>query len=125
MKTVLTMLLDALVSFVKHNPITCIVMVILAVSFPAFFKYAMWIVIAIAALFVILLLLLFWRLHKVRKDLEKQIRNAQNRAREYYGDGGSGEQSKEEGDISIHRTSSAPEKRINGNVGEYVDFEEE
>lgn len=118
----LTLLLDSLVTFVRRNPITCLVMVVLAIVFPSVFRYAMWAVLAIAALLMLAVLLLVWRLHRVRRQMEQQIRDAQSR---YYDDGRRQSERKEEGDVSVHRTASAPEKKINSDVGEYVDFEEE
>lgn len=118
----LTLLLDSLVTFIRRNPITCLVLVVLAIGFPSLFRYAMWAVLAIAAVMMLAVLLLVWRLHRVRKQMEQQIRDARSRNGAGFYDGS---RSGEEGDVSVHRTSSAPEKKINSDVGEYVDFEEE
>lgn len=116
----LTIFFDSLFGFVRRNPITCLVLVIIAIAFPPLFGFVLGAIVVLIVLSVISALLLLWRLRKVRKSMEEQIRDAESRTDGFY-------QSKRstEGDVSVHRTASAPEKKINSDVGEYVDFEEE
>lgn len=117
----LTIFFNSLFGFIRNNPITCLVLVILAVAFPPLFGFVMGAIIVLIVLSVISALLLLWRLRSVRKTMEEQIRDAEARSNSgFYQD-----RPKEEGDVSVHRTAAAPEKKINSDVGEYVDFEEE
>ena len=116
---IIKLFFDSLFGFVQRNPITCLVLVVLAVAFPPLFGFVLGAVVVLIVLSVLSGLLLMWRLRSVKKQMEEQIRDAGRRS-EYYGGG----TAKEEGDVSVHRTA-APSKRINSDVGEYVDFEEE
>ena len=114
---IFTILFDSLFGFIRRNPITCLVLLIAAVAFPPLFGVVMWVVVALIVISVVSALLLLWRLRSVRKTMEEQIREAAGRNGETF--------TREEGDISVHRTSEAPAKKINSDIGEYVDFEEE
>ena len=116
----LTLFFDSLFGFIRRNPLTCLVLVALAVAFPPLFGFVLGAIIVLILLSVIGALLLLWRLRSVKRTMEEQIRDAEARNEGFYQSS-----RKEEGDISVHRTSSAPEKKINSDVGEYVDFEEE
>lgn len=116
----LTLFFDALFGFIRRNPITCLVLVIVAVACPPLFGFVLGAIIVLIVLSVLSALLLLWRLRSVRKSMEEQIRDAENRSHDF-------RQAKQnaEGDVSVYRTAAAPEKKINSDVGEYVDFEEE
>ena len=116
----LTLFFDALFGFIRRNPITCLVLVIVAVACPPLFGFVLGAIIVLIVLSVLSALLLLWRLRSVRKSMEEQIRDAENRSQDF-------RQAKQnaEGDVSVYRTAAAPEKKINSDVGEYVDFEEE
>lgn len=116
-----SILLDNVAGFVKRNPILCLAMVIAAVAFPPLFGALLWAVIALVFIAALSTLLLLWRLRKVQRTIDEQFRDAAGAGRSYE----SSQQGRREGDVSLHRTSEAPGKRVNDNVGEYVDFEEE
>lgn len=111
-----TIIFESLFGFVRRNPVTCVILIALAVACPPLFGFVAGAFIVLVLLGALSLLLLLWRLRKVRRSMERQFG-------ENAGRGGAGE--KEEGDVSVYRTSAAPAKKINDDVGEYVDFEEE
>lgn len=117
---VLAILFESIFGFIRRNPITCLVLVIAAIACPPLFGFVLGAVIVLIVLSILSGLLLLWRLRSVRKSMEEQIRDAGSRHEGFYQD-----RRKEEGDVSVYRTSSAPSKKINSDVGEYVDFEEE
>lgn len=116
----LTIFFESLFGFIRRNPVTCIVLVVVALLCPPLFGFVLWAFAALIVLSVVSALLLLWRLRSVRKSMEEQIRDAQSATQGFYQN-----KKTQEGDVSVHRTSSAPEKKINSDVGEYVDFEEE
>lgn len=121
----LSLLLDSLVGFVRRNPITCLVLVVAAVAFPQLFKVALWVILVLVAVMMAAVLFMVLRLRRLRKEMEQQIRDAQEHFAGGFRSTRSSQHSSAEGDVSVHRTSPAPEKRVNSNVGEYVEFEEE
>ena len=118
----ITILLDSIVGFVRRNPITCIVLAILAVAFPPVFGFVVWAIAMLIAVAAISALVLLWRLRKVQRTIKDQFDRSGGAAP---GGGYSQQQQRREGDVSVHRTSEAPAKKISDDVGEYVDFEEE
>lgn len=109
---------ESLLGFISRNPLTCAIIVVLAVAFPTLFNFMAGAFILLVVVAALSLLLLLWRLRSVRKSMEREFREA---AGGRYDDG----TPKEEGDVSVHRTTAVPQKKIKDDVGEYVDFEEE
>lgn len=130
----LTALLDAAVGFVRRNPLTCLLILLLAVAAPAVLKG-----IAIFILYFILGLLLLtvfgafmfrWRLRKLQREMEQQFGgqagpDASNPfgAGSPFGNTRRGPSS-HEGEVKVHKTAATPEKRVADHVGDYVEFEE-
>lgn len=129
----LNALLDALVGFVKRNPILVAVIVILALTAPAVLRglatLILYIILGFAILVVVLLIALRWRIHKVQQQVRDQF--DQQRQQQSSGFNPFGQQQQQqrphrqdEGEITVHKTTATPEKRISKDVGDYVDFEE-
>jgi len=122
----LTLLLDGLVEFVRRNPVTCLIIFILALAFPAAIKgftlFMLYVVLGCILLFVILGLVIRWRFNKLRRQMEEHFGpgGAQNPF-----DGGARASERREGEVKIYKTSAAPEKKVSKDVGDYVEFEEE
>lgn len=120
---------DALAAFVRRNPVTCIVILLLAVAAPSLLRgVAMFILYFIMSLFILMLIavMLFrWRIGRVRRQMEEQFGGRQHFDPS---DGGrrSGRPSsgEREGEVKIYKTAETPEKRVSEDVGDYVDFEE-
>lgn len=128
----LTAILDALVRFVQRNPLTVLVIVILALGAPALLKgialFFLYGIMGILLLVVAAILLFRWRIYKVRRQMEDQFGEGfggRNSGGQGFGSPFSGEPRKgREGEVKVYRTSETPEKRVSGNVGDYVEFEE-
>jgi len=126
----LTALLDALAGFVQRNPLTVLLLLLLAIGAPALFRgIAIFILYSIVGFLLLGLGLLFWfrwRLRRVQREMEERFGGGD------FGAAGSGPSfsdrrasaSGREGDVTIRKTAAAPEKRVSSDVGDYVEFEE-
>ena len=112
----LTAIINALVGFVQRNPLTVLVILILAIAAPALLKG------------VALILVFRWRMNKVRRQMEEQFGEGfdpRNFGGQGFGSPFAGEPRKgREGEVKVRKTSGAPEKRVSKDVGDYVEFEE-
>ena len=125
----LTAIPDSLVAFVQRNPLTVLVILLLALGAPALLKgIATMILYAILGLllFGVLLLVVFgWRVRSMQRRMEEQLndrfgRNGQQTASSWSRASSRGR----EGEVHVYKTSETPEKRVSKDVGDYVDFEE-
>ena len=114
----LILLVDSLVSFVRRNPIFCLVVLILAIGAPSLLAGIASVILYIILGFIILMLILSvafrWRIYRLRNDMEQEA----GRPNGY-------RPQRREGDVSIRMSNDAVEKRIKDDVGDYVDFVEE
>lgn len=128
-------IIDSLVRFVQRNPLTTLVVVILALGAPALLKgialFILYFFMGLILLIVVLMLAFRWRIYKVRKQMEEQFGEGfgQRSGPESFSGFGSpfAEQQRKqrEGEVKVHKTPGTPEKRVSKDVGDYVDFEEE
>ena len=113
-------IIDAVVAFVKRNPIFCLVVLILAIGAPSLLagiaSLILYIILALVVVTGIVSLVLRWRIAKLSDDFRRQAGSR------YDGDA---RQNAREGDVHIYMNNEPAEKRINDDVGDYVDFEEE
>lgn len=129
-------IIDSLVSFVQRNPLTTLVILILALGAPALLKgialFILYILMGFILLVIAAVLFFRWRIYKVRKQMEEQFgegfsQHGQPRG----GFGGFGapfaeqQRKRHEGEVKVYKTSETPEKRVSKDVGDYVEFEEE
>lgn len=127
----LTAILGGLVEFVRRNPLTCLIIIVLAIGAPALLKgiamFALYFVLGCALLVLILVSLFRWRVYKVRKQMEEQFgQGAQNPFGNPFGGARPRqEETAREGDVKIYKTADTPEKKVSKDVGDYVEFEEE
>ena len=130
----LSLLIDSLVNFVRRNPLTVLLIVVLALTAPALLRglatLILYLVLGFVAFIVIVLLMMRWRLYKVQQQVRRQFDEQQRRASggfsSFYSSTASDarRETTAEGDVKIRKSTSTPEKRISGDVGDYVDFEE-
>jgi hypothetical protein len=121
----LTAIINALVGFVQRNPLTVLVILILAIAAPALLKgvalFFLYVVMSILILAVALILV-------VRRQMEEQFGEGfdpRNFGGQGFGSPFAGEPRKgREGEVKVRKTSGAPEKRVSKDVGDYVEFEE-
>ena len=115
-------IIDSIVGFVNRNPLTTIVLVMLMVFAPSVFGA---IFIGIMVLLLVLLavpMFLLFRLRRASQQMENEARRSSQRSysEQFY----TRQQAKSEGDVKVHPTTQQPPKRVNDNVGDYVEFEE-
>lgn len=122
----LTILIDSLVSFVQRNPLTVLVILVLALWAPwvlrgiaAFILYAL---LGLVLLVAVLGLVFRWKIAQARRQMEQQFGAG------FGPQGPFGQQQRrttsDEGEVRIYKTSETPEKRVSSDVGDYVEFEE-
>lgn len=127
----LTEIVDALTGFVQRNPLTVLVILILALGAPALLKgialFILYFFMGVVLLVIAAMLFFRWRLLRMRREMEEQF------GRDFGGGPQGGfrggfnprqESSRREGEVEVHRTAGAPEKRVSEKVGDYVEFEE-
>lgn len=136
----LTDIIDALAGFVQRNPLTVLVIVILALGAPALLKgiaaFILYFLLGIVVFTLVMGLWLRWRIAQARRRMEEQFgeqfgggtpfgsEGSYGRESRREGPFGRGSRSSREGEVKIYVTSEAPEKRVAHGVGDYVDFEE-
>ena len=112
-------IIDAVVGFVRRNPIFCLVILILALGAPSLLagiaSLILYIVLGVIVLMLVLSLVLRWRIGKLTDNFRQQ----------QHQQGGPYRSQRREGDVSIRIDSEQTEKRISDDVGDYVDFVEE
>lgn len=129
-------ILDALAGFVQRNPLTVLVLVLLALGAPALLKgiaaFILYFLLGTVVFVAAILLLFRWRIYKARRRMEEQFGEGYDGAGSFRGRGFGGFGSpfaqqrpgSREGEVKVHRTSGTPEKRVSHDVGDYVEFEE-
>ena len=136
----LTDIIDALAGFVQRNPLTVLVIVILALGAPALLKgiaaFILYFLLGIVVFTLVMGLWLRWRIAQARRRMEEQFgeqfgggtpfgsEGSYGRESRREGPFGRGSRSSREGEVKIYVTSEAPEKLVAHGVGDYVDFEE-
>ena len=70
-------IIDSLAGFVQRNPLTMLLIVILALGAPALLKgialFILYFLMGLVILVVVLMLAFRWRIYKVRKQMEQQF----------------------------------------------------
>ena len=121
----LSAIIDSFLGFVSRNPLTTIIIVMLLVFAPSFFGALLIGVVVLALILLAIPLFMLFRLRRASRNFQEQARHESQQSyshREYNQQGYS--QSKSEGDVKVHATTQQPQKRVNDNVGDYVEFEE-
>ena len=124
----LTAIINALVGFVQRNPLTTLVILILAIGAPALLRgialFFLYFILGVIVLVVAAILLFRWRVYKMRRRMEEQFGEG-NFGAQGFGSPFAGEPRKgREGEVKVYKTSETPEKRVSRDVGDYVEFEE-
>ncbi len=113
-----------MISFVRNNPLTVVIIVMLAVFVPSLFGAVL------IGVLVFLLLLAAWpviMLVRLRREARRMEQEASSRdfGRGYYTRREQTRSSRTngEGEVKVYATS-VREKRVKSDVGDYIDFEE-
>ena len=121
----LSAIIDSFLGFVSRNPLTTIIIVMLLVFAPSFFGALLIGVVVLALILLAIPLFMLFRLRRASRNFQEQARHESQQnysQREYTQQGYS--QPKSDGDVKVHATTQQPQKRVNDNVGDYVEFEE-
>lgn len=118
-------IIDAIASFVRNNPLTVVILVMLAVFVPSLFGAML------IGIVVFILLLVAWpviMLLRLRREARRMQQDASSRdfGRGYYTRREYTSRSRRdtgEGEVKVY-TTTVREKRVKSDVGDYVDFEE-
>ena len=121
----LSAIIDSFLGFVSRNPLTTIIIVMLLVFAPSVFGVLFIGVIVLLLLTLAIPAFLLFRLRRASRNFQEQARHEsqQSYSRRKYNQQGYS-QPKSEGDVKVHATTQQPQKRVNDNVGDYVEFEE-
>lgn len=116
---------DSIINYIQRNPLTTIIIVMLIVFAPSAFGA---LIVGVGIVLLLLLanpLYMLYRVRRMSRKMESEM-HEQSQQRRYYTrtDTHSGYGRTDEGRVRVHTTSEQPPKRVNENVGDYVDFEE-
>ena len=116
----LSAIIDSFLGFVSRNPLTTIIIVMLLVFAPSFFGALLIGVVVLVLILLAIPLFMLFRLRRASRNFQEQTRHEsqQSYSQQSYS------QPKSEGDVKVHATTQQPQKRVNDNVGDYVEFEE-
>ena len=116
----LSAIIDSFLGFISRNPLTTIIIVMLLVFAPSFFGALLIGVVVLALILLAIPLFMLFRLRRASRNFQEQARHEsqQSYSQQSYS------QPKSEGDVKVHATTQQPQKRVNDNVGDYVEFEE-
>lgn len=121
-------IVDALIGFVQRNPLTVLVILILALGAPALLKgiavFILYFVLGIVLLGAVLLFSLRWRIGRMQRDMEEQMRGGFGGGEPFGEPFGGRPRTEKEGEVKVHTTADMPGKRVSKTVGDYVEFEE-
>ena len=116
----LSAIIDSFLGFISRNPLTTIIIVMLLVFAPSFFGALLIGVVVLVLILLAIPLFMLFRLRRASRNFQEQARHEsqQSYSQQSYS------QTKNEGDVKVHATTQQPQKRVNDNVGDYVEFEE-
>jgi hypothetical protein len=116
-------IIDSIVEWIKRNPLTCILLVMIAVFAPGLYG-AIFIGIGIVVLLLLAIPIIgIFKLRRMSRKIEDEARQQQGFGGQGFG-GQNRTRTSNEGEVKVYTTEEATEKRVNDKVGEYVDFEE-
>lgn len=74
--TYLKIIFYGLLAFIERNPIFCTVLVLIAIFAPIVFHVVGWILLGLLAMALLGIGLFVWRAHRMKRQMEKQFRDA-------------------------------------------------
>ena len=116
---------DSIINYIQRNPLTTIIIVMLIVFAPSAFGALLVGVSVVLLLLLAIPIYMLYRVRRMSRKMEDEVRG-QSQQRGFYGrtNTQSDYGRSAEGEVRVHTTSEQPQKRVNENVGDYVDFEE-
>lgn len=140
-----SMIIDSILSYIRRNPLTVTIVIMLAIFAPSLFGAALIGLLIGALILLIGPLIMLWRVMRQMRRVERdaQSRNSQQGFGGFRGfytnfdgntggyngsagqsSGGRAKCNPNEGEVKIYTTSEQPQKRVSESVGDYVEFEE-
>lgn len=120
-------IIDSIANFIKQNPLTVTILVMLAVFAPSLFGSILIGLLIFGVIIMAVPLFMFFKLWRMSRKVEKDSQS-QNFGRGYYSrqtyTNTNNQQRKDEGEVKVYSTGQQQEKRVSEDVGDYVDFEE-
>lgn len=118
----LSLLIDSIIDFVRRNPLTTTIIIMLMVFAPSAFGVLFVSIMVVLLLLLAIPIFLLFRLRRASRHIEDEAQRASQQAhnQQFYGR----QSTKQEGEVKVYTTSQQPQKRVNDNVGDYVEFEE-
>ncbi|MBR6815177.1 MAG: DUF4834 family protein [Alistipes sp.] len=120
-------IIDSIANFIKQNPLTFTILVMLAVFAPSLFGSILIGLLIFGVIIMAVPLFMFFKLWRMSRKVEKDSQS-QNFGRGYYSrqtyTNTNRQQRKDEGEVKVYSTGQQQEKRVSEDVGDYVDFEE-
>lgn len=117
--------LKSIWSLISNHALTITIIVVLIIVAPQVFGPIIGTMLAVVGLCILLIMLLwvaiYLHVRKLHRQMEKRFGKAQDKT-DGYGRS-SNNTTYRDGDVTVTQTS-APEKRVSDDVGEYVDFKE-
>lgn len=110
-------MIDFIIRFIKENPLTIVLLVMLIAFAPSLVGGMLIGVLILMGLLLLLPVIMFFRLRRISRRMEQQ-------ARQSYEETQRNGQQQREGEVKVYATSDMPQKRVNEQVGDYVEFEE-
>lgn len=107
-----------LIEGIRRNPLTFLVIVLLMLGAPWLFGVIALVFVAMVLVVLFSWLSIIWRVRDAQKRMEREFGNAESSRRHDFRHSNT-----KEGDVTVVATEPS-RKRVNDDVGEYVDFKE-
>ena len=117
-------MIDSILNYIQRNPLTTIIIVMLMVFAPSVFGALLVGVVIVLLLLLAIPLYMLYRGRRVSRKMEEQAREQSHQGGYSRSSAGAEYGRSQEGEVRVHATSEHKQKRVNENVGDYVDFEE-
>ena len=114
---------NTLLDIIRRNPLTTVLIIMLFVAAPGLLGVFALILIIPLIIAIVGWFLVMYRVRKVQKSMDDQLRNHQRRTAGNNTYTNSSTHSTREGKVTVHVPQQ--EQRVSEDVGEYVDFKEE
>ncbi|MEG1622372.1 MAG: DUF4834 family protein [Alistipes sp.] len=120
-------LINGIIAFIRRNPLTVLILLLLALLAPSLLKglmmFVLYFILGLVLLAVLLLIVFRVRIRNFRQQMADQFK--QQGAADPRSNAQEQRASEErEGEIRIYKTSDTPTKKVSKEVGDYVEFEE-
>lgn len=114
-------IIESIIQFVKENPLTTLFIVMLVAFAPSLMGGLLIGLLILVGLLLLIPIIALFRLHRISRRMEREARSQQQ---QYTRTDFTNHQQSREGEVNVYTTSDRPQKRVNDDVGDYVDFEE-